>query len=354
MAKSDLYRKAGVDIDAAGAALGRAKKFIKSTFNKNTATGIGSFGGVYRISKGKMLVASTDGVGTKLIIARELGIHTTVGRDIVNHCTNDILVMGARPLFFLDYFGTGKLEGKVLIDVINGLSKACRENGCVLIGGETAEMPGLYKAGDYDLVGTIIGEINNNRIITGEKVKPGDVIFGLGSAGLHTNGYSLARRIFKKNKISYRKYFKELKGPLYKAVLKPHKSYLKSVFPAIQKYFPYIHGIAHLTGGGFYDNINRVLPGNCDAVCRQGAWPVLPVFELIQKLGNVGWREMHRVFNMGIGMTVIVDMKKAREINGFLRKKGEKVYEIGLVVPGKGRVIIEPDSPDILQALYGN
>jgi phosphoribosylformylglycinamidine cyclo-ligase len=341
MAKSDLYKKAGVDIDAAAHALSRAKKYIKSTFNKNVATDIGAFGGVYRISKDRLLVASTDGVGTKLAVARKLGAHTTVGQDIVNHCTNDILVMGARPLFFLDYFGTGKLEGGVLVDVIEGLAKACRENGCVLIGGETAEMPGLYKKGDYDLVGTIIGEVKGNKIITGDTVKPGDIILGLGSVGLHTNGFSLARRVFESNKIPYKKYFSSLKSTLGAALLKPHRSYLKSVFPAIQKYFPYMHGIAHLTGGGFYDNINRVLPKNCDAVCLRNAWPVLPIFRMIQETGKVGWREMHRVYNMGIGMTVIVDRKKVMEIGKFLQKKGEKVYEIGQVVKGRGEVIVE-------------
>jgi phosphoribosylformylglycinamidine cyclo-ligase len=341
MAKSDMYKKAGVDIDAAVSALKKAKTFIKSTFNKNVATDIGSFGGVYKISKDKMIVASADGVGTKLKIAQQLNLHKTVGQDIVNHCTNDILVMGARPLFFLDYFGTGKLEPDVLVDVIDGLSKACRENNCVLIGGETAEMPGIYKPGDYDLVGTIIGEINNNRIITGEKVRPGDIILGLGSVGLHTNGFSLARNVFESAKLPYTKKIKELKTTLGLALLKPHRSYLTSVFPAIEKYFASIHGIAHLTGGGFYDNINRVLPDNCDAVCLRGTWPVLPIFELIQNTGNVGWQEMHRVFNMGIGMTVIVDKTKAKQISAFLAKKGEKVYEIGQVVKGTGIVIVE-------------
>jgi phosphoribosylformylglycinamidine cyclo-ligase len=341
MAKSDLYKKAGVDIDAAANALKKAKLFIKSTFNKKVATDIGSFGGVYKISKDKMLVASADGVGTKLKIAQELNLHTTVGQDIVNHCTNDILVMGAKPLFFLDYFGTGKLEAKVLVDVIEGLSKACRENSCVLIGGETAEMPGIYKAGDYDLVGTIIGEINNNKIITGEKVKAGDIILGLGSVGLHTNGFSLARRIFETAKMPYTKKIKELKTTLGLALLKPHRSYLNSVFPAIEKYFTAIHGIAHITGGGFYDNINRVLPNNCDAVCVRGTWPVLPIFDLIQKTGNVGWQEMHRVFNMGIGLTMIVDKNKAKEIAIYLSKRGEKVYQIGKVVKGVGKVIVE-------------
>jgi phosphoribosylformylglycinamidine cyclo-ligase len=341
MARSDLYKKAGVDIDAAAGALKRAKYFIKSTFNKNVAVDIGSFGGVYKISKDKFLVASTDGVGTKLKVAQQLGIHTTVGQDIVNHCTNDILVMGARPLFFLDYFGTGKLEGKTLVDVIKGLSKACRENGCVLIGGETAEMPGLYKKDDYDLVGTIIGEINNSRIITGEKVKHDDIILGLASVGLHTNGFSLARSVFETAKISYTKKIKELGTTLGAALLKPHRSYLNSVFPAVEKYFGFIHGMAHLTGGGFYDNINRVLPDNCDAVCLRGTWPVLPVFNLIQKTGNVGWQEMHRVFNMGIGLTMIVDKTRAKEIAAFVSKKGEKVFEIGQVIKGSGKVIVE-------------
>lgn len=341
MAKSNLYKKAGVDIDAATNALSRAKKFIKSTFNKNVATDIGSFGGVYRISKDKMLVSSTDGVGTKLHIAQEMNIHDTVGQDIVNHCVNDILVMGAKPLFFLDYFGTGKLEGRVLVDVIDGMAKACRENSCVLIGGETAEMPGTYKPGDYDLVGTIIGEINNNRIITGDKVKAGDVVLGLPSVGLHTNGYSLARRIFKDNKVSFRKYFKELKGPLYKAMLKPHKSYLKSVYPLLEKHFSSVHGIVHLTGGGYYDNIIRVLPDDAVCVVKRGTWPVLPVFSLIQKLGKVGWQEMHRVFNMGIGLVLIVDAKKAAVIKKFLAGKKEKVYEIGRIIKGKKSVIVE-------------
>jgi phosphoribosylformylglycinamidine cyclo-ligase len=341
MARSDLYKKAGVDIDAKTNAMKRAKKFIKSTFNKNVATDIGSFGGVYRISKDKMLVASADGVGTKLAIAQEMNIHGTVGQDIVNHCINDILVMGAKPLFFLDYIGTGKLEGRIIVEVIKGLSKACRESKCVLIGGETAEMPGTYKPGDYDLVGTIIGEINNNRIITGDKVREGDVVLGLASVGLHTNGYSLARRIFKDKKISYRKYIKELKGPLYKGMLKPHKSYLKPVFPLLEKHFAAVHGISHLTGGGFYENIIRVLPYNAVCVVKRGTWPVLPIFSFIQKLGKVGWQEMHRVFNMGIGLVLIVDRKKADVIKKFLKGKKEKVYDIGRIIKGKKRVIVE-------------
>ncbi len=341
MAKSDMYKKAGVDIDTATYALKKAKKFIKSTFNKNVAVDVGAFGGVYKIDKNKYIVSSTDGVGTKLKIAQQLNTHTTVGQDIVNHCVNDILVMGAKPLFFLDYFGTGKLNPDIFADVIYGISKACRENKCVLIGGETAEMPGVYKNEDYDLVGTIIGEINNKKIITGERIIPGDIVLGLASTGLHTNGYSLARKIFETAKISYNKYIKELKTTAGKALLAVHKSYFNSVYPVVNKYFNYVHGLAHLTGGGFYDNIVRVLPDDCICVCLRGTWDVLPVFDFIQKTGNVSWREMHRVFNMGIGMVLIVDKRKAGEIVKFLTAKGEKVYEIGQIIKGKREVRVE-------------
>lgn len=341
MSKFELYKKAGVDIDAASFALKKAKRFIKSTFNKAVGVDVGSFGGVYKIDKDRYLVSSIDGVGTKLKIAQAMNIHTTVGQDIVNHCVNDILVMGSRPLFFLDYFGTGKLNPGVFANVIYGISKACRENRCVLIGGETAEMPGIYKNGDYDLVGTIIGEINNKRIITGERVKPGDVVLGLRSTGLHTNGYSLARKIFEHAKVPYNKYLKELGTTLGKNLLAIHKSYFNSVYPAIHEYYSFIHGLAHLTGGGFYENIIRVLPDNCTCVCLRGRWDILPIFNLIQRLGNVSWREMHRVFNMGIGMVLIVDEIKAKEIKRFLMSKGEKVYEIGKIIKGKREVVVE-------------
>ncbi len=338
MAKSELYKKAGVDIDTATRALKSAKKFIKSTFNKNVGTDIGSFGGVYKISKDKYVVASTDGVGTKLKIAQELGIHHTVGEDIVNHCVNDILVMGARPLFFLDYFGTGKLEAPVLVKVIKGLSKACRENGCVLIGGETAEMPGIYKPGDYDLVGTIVGEVAPGRIVTGKSVKPGDVVLGLGSSGLHTNGYSLARRVFETAGIKYTQRVKELGTTLGTALLKPHRSYLNSVWKVFKSHFKDVHSIAHITGGGFYDNIVRVLPDTVDCEVVEGSWKVLPVFSMIQKTGKISKEEMHRVFNMGIGLVVIVSASKAGAISKIFADAGEKVYKIGKIVKGSGKV----------------
>ena len=340
--KSQMYKSAGVDIDKAARALGAAKKFIKSTFNKNVAVDFGAFGGVYKLDgdSKKYLVASTDGVGTKLKIAQALNIHDTVGQDIVNHCVDDILVMGAKPLFFLDYFGTGKLEEKVLVNVIKGMAQACRENSCVLIGGETAEMPGVYKEGDYDLVGTIIGEIEKGRVITGDKIKAGDTVLGLASVGLHTNGFSLARKVFESNKIPYTKKMPELGTTVGKALLKPHRSYLQSVYPMIDKFFDSVKGIAHITGGGFYDNIPRVLPKTVDCVIENGSWPVLPIFGLIQKYGGVADGEMHRVFNMGIGMVIIVEKTKATAIKTFLKKKGESVYELGKIVKGTGIVRI--------------
>ena len=341
MAKSELYKKAGVDIDTATRALKNAKKFIKSTFNNKVGTDIGSFGGVYKFTKEKYVVASTDGVGTKLKIAQSLGIHHTVGEDIVNHCVNDILVMGARPLFFLDYFGTGKLEADVLVKVIKGLSKACRENGCVLIGGETAEMPGIYKPGDYDLVGTIVGEVEAGRIITGKNVKPGDIVLGLGSSGLHTNGYSLARRVFETAGLKYTAKVKELGTTLGAALLKPHRSYLNPMWKVFAKHFKDIHSIAHITGGGFYDNIVRVLPDDVDCEVREGSWKVLPVFSLIQKLGKISKEEMHRVFNMGIGLVIIVSASKAAAIGSMLSASGEKVYEIGKITKGNGKVTVK-------------
>ncbi|MFP4467099.1 MAG: phosphoribosylformylglycinamidine cyclo-ligase [Candidatus Goldiibacteriota bacterium] len=341
MKKKYTYKSAGVDIDTAMKSLKMAKNNIKKTFDKNTVTDLGSFGGVYKITDKKFLVASTDGVGTKLKIAQKLKIHDTVGRDIVNHCVDDILVMGAKPLVFLDYIGIGKVTPEVIGGIIKGVTKACIENSTVLIGGETAEMPDVYAKGDYDLVGTIVGEAEKGKVITGKKIKAGDVVIGLGSTGLHTNGYTLARKVFEGNKISYTKYMKELKTTVGKALLKPHKSYLNSVYPLIKKEFSAVHGIAHITGGGFYDNIARVLPGNVKCVIDKRLWKPLPIFGLIQKLGNIDEKEMYRAFNMGIGFVLVVDKKKASSIKAFLKNKKEKVYEIGTIIKGKKGVIVE-------------
>ena len=336
-----LYKKAGVDIDAKANILKKAKAFIKTTYNKNVKTDFGTFGGVYKITENKWLVSSVDGVGTKLKIAQKMNKHNTVGIDIVNHCVNDILVMGAKPLFFLDYIGIGKVNEKIICDIIKGLSFACKKSNCVLIAGETAEMPDVYKNEEYELVGTIIGEIENKRIITGEKVKEGDIVLGLASSGLHTNGYTLARKIFEENKIDYKNYINELKGIAGEILLKPHKSYFSSVYPAIQRYFNEIHSIAHITGGGFFDNIARVIPDNVNCVIKKGSWQILPVFKFLQEKGNVSDEEMHKVFNMGIGLVLIVDKNSVKKIEKFLLSKKEKVYIIGEIEKGQGRVLIK-------------
>lgn len=337
----NAYKKAGVDIDKKADILKSVKKFIKATYNKKVKTDFGTFGGIYQISKDKLLVASTDGVGTKLKIAQELNLHKYAGIDIVNHCVNDILVMGAKPLFFLDYIGVGKVEYKVISEIIKSLAEGCRENNCVLIAGETAEMPDVYKKGEYDLVGTIIGEIPAGKIITGKNVKEGDAVIGLTSSGLHTNGYTLARKIFELKKISYNTYIKKLNGTLGDVLLKPHKSYFKSVYPLIENYFNYIHSIAHITGGGFYDNIARVIPASVDCVIFKDKWQVPEIFRMIQEYGKVSEHEMYKVFNMGIGLVLIVDKNKLSEIIKFLSNKKEKVYIIGDIIKGSGNVIIK-------------
>lgn len=335
----NAYKKAGVDIDKKAKILQDVKKFIKSTYNNKTKTDFGTFGGVYQITDRKMLVASTDGVGTKLKIAQKLNFHKNVGKDIVNHCVNDILVMGAKPIFFLDYIGIGKVNPNVISEIIKSLAEGCRENDCVLIAGETAEMPDVYKKGEYDLVGTIIGEIENNRIITGKKVKRGDIVIGLASSGLHTNGYTLARKILETQKISYNKYLKEIKAKLGDLLLLPHKSYYKIVYPLIEKYFDSIHSIAHITGGGFYDNIARVIPENVDCIIYKDRWMIPPIFNLLQKLGKISEHEMYKVFNMGIGLVLIIDKKDISKIINDI--KNEKVYIIGKIEKGKGKVIIK-------------
>lgn len=335
------YKKAGVDIDKKAEILQSVKKIIKSTYNKNTKTDFGTFGGVYQIARNKLLVASTDGVGTKLKIAQKMNYHRYVGEDIVNHCVNDILVMGAKPLFFLDYIGIGKVEPRVISEIIKSLAKGCRENDCVLIAGETAEMPDVYKKGEYDLVGTIIGEIEDGRIITGEKVKAGDIVIGLPSSGLHTNGYTLARKIFESKKISYNKYISELKGRLGEILLRPHKSYYKIVYPLLKKYFDDIHSLAHITGGGFYDNIARVIPSNMDCIIYKNRWQFPLIFSLLKEYGRISEYEMYKVFNMGIGFVLIVDRKYLNKIIEFLKYKNEKSYIIGEIKKGSGKVIIK-------------
>ena len=305
MSKSISYADAGVSIDNANAAVAKIRDFARSTFNERTLTEIGSFGGMFAGAFPQMeepiLVASADGVGTKLKLAFETGIHNTVGADLVNHCVNDILVQGARPLFFLDYFATGKLEPDVTASVVEGMARACRENGCVLLGGETAEMPDFYPPGEYDLAGFIVGVVDKKHVIDGKQIVPGDVVLGLPSNGLQTNGYSLARKLFAEiGGYSADSYIDELGTTLGESLLATHQSFLPQLGPLLET--GKIKGLAHITGGGFLENIPRILPDGVGVEIDRGSWPELPIFGVMQRLGNVSDHEMFRTFNMGIGM----------------------------------------------------
>ncbi len=332
------YSKSGVDIDAKMELLRRAKKKIASTRTAGSAGEWGLFGGLFQApGKDHLLVSSTDGVGTKLKVAHLVGRHDTVGQDIVNHCVNDILAQGAEPLFFLDYIGAQKLDPGIFAEVIEGLCKACRENNCALVGGETAEMPGLYPAGEYDLVGTIVGAVPKKRLITGTGVKTGDILIGLPSSGLHTNGYSLARRaIFETAGRKVGDLLPGTKKTFGEALLAVHRSYLKPVrrlMDAVK-----IHALAHITGGGFVDNIDRFLPKGLCAVVDRSTWTPLPIFQFIQEAGQVDREEMYKVFNMGIGMVLFVARADAEKTVKLLRAAGEKPVAVGFVEKGPAPV----------------
>jgi len=324
------YAAAGVDIDAGNRAVELMSRAVRSTYGPEVLLGIGAFGGLYDASRlqgmrSPVLVASTDGVGTKTMVAAALGSYETIGQDIVNHCINDILVQGAEPLFFLDYIAMPKIDPEVVARIVGGVAAACRAAGCALLGGETAEMPGVYAPGEMDLAGTIIGAVERDAIIDGSAIAPGDVLIGLPSSGLHTNGFSLVRRIFGPS--SYGDHAAELGRSLGRALVEPHRSYLPHV-RAIREAAT-IKGLAHLTGGGFVDNIPRILPEKAAVVVRRDTWPVPPLFRLIERLGGVDHDEMYRVFNMGIGMVVIVD---PCDRNGALDAVGREAYLIGEVV----------------------
>lgn len=335
---SDAYKKAGVDRDAAHRAVELISKHARSTFRPEVIGDIGFFGGLFQLGRYKepVLVSSVDGVGTKLKIAALMQRHDTVGMDLVNHCVNDILTCGATPLFFLDYIATGTLVPEQVESLAKGLSEACRAVNCALIGGETAEMPGIYAPGDYDLVGFIVGVVERREILDGSGIAAGDAILGLPSSGLHTNGYSLVRRIFQieRDRKPLEVYFPELGKTLGEALLIPHRCYYTVLKPVL----PLIKGMAHITGGGLLENVPRVLPGGLSARFRKGSWPILPIFELIQKRGGVGEREMYRVFNMGLGMVVICSQEN---VSGLLRALPE-ARVVGEVMGQKGdeRVII--------------
>jgi phosphoribosylformylglycinamidine cyclo-ligase len=335
------YADAGVDIDRGNRTKKRIKYLAHKTFTKGVLSEIGGFGGLFSIDREKfadpVLVSSVDGVGTKLKVAFAMNLHSTVGADLVNHCVNDIAVQGATPLFFMDYLATGKLEPEVAEKVIEGLATACKHNGCALIGGETAEMPGFYPEGEYDLAGFIVGVVDRSKIITGETVEAGDVVIGLPSTGLHTNGYSLARKLFfEVARYTPETYVNEIKGKVGSELMQPHRSY----WPILKKLIAAecASALAHITGGGITENLPRVLAKGTAAVIELGSWPVLPIFEHLQQLGNVPKEEMLRTFNMGMGMLVVVPSKKFKKAQSVLERAGEKFYTVGRIVKGERKV----------------
>jgi phosphoribosylformylglycinamidine cyclo-ligase len=337
------YASSGVDIDAANLAKGRIKELVRSTYNSRVLSEVGLFGGLYHLDEAAggdtVLVSSADGVGTKLKIAFLTGIHHTVGRDLVAHCVNDILVQGARPLFFLDYIATGRLEPGVVTQLVAGLVEGCRDSGCVLIGGETAEMPDFYSAGEYDLAGFIVGAVRRDDILTGEAIRVGDAVLGLPSRGLHTNGFSLARRIvFDHLGYTVDTRVPELGCTVGEELLKPHQCYLPALGDCLDR--KVIRGLAHITGGGLLENIPRILPAGCAVELRRAAWEVPPVFRFLATAGGVDDTEMFRVFNMGVGMVVICAPDKADEVLRRMADAGEQPFALGTVTAGDGKVVI--------------
>ena len=336
------YADAGVDLERASRAKQRIKYLAHKTFTKNVLSEIGGFGGMFALDKKKykdpVLVSSVDGVGTKLKVAFEMNLHHTIGGDLVNHCVNDIAVQGAAPLFFMDYFASGRLQPEVAERVISGIAEACKHNGCALIGGETAEMPGFYDSGEYDLAGFIVGIVDRDRIITGKTVAVGDVLIGLPSNGLHTNGYSLARKLlFENARYSPDTYVSELHNKVGNELMRVHKSY----WPVLKKLVESeaVSAMAHITGGGITENLPRVLPKGTAAVVEMGTWPVQPIFQHLRQLGSVPQDEMVRTFNMGIGMILVVPPKKFKKVQTVLERAGEKGFTIGRIVKGERKVL---------------
>ncbi len=338
------YRAAGVDIDEAQRALRAVTKAVQATHNAEVVGGIGGFGGLFRAKFGEManptLVSSIDGVGTKTKIAAMVGDFTGLGKDIVNHCVNDILCQGAKPLFFLDYYGCSKLSGLIFEEILHGMSEACRDSGCALIGGETAEMPGIYHDDEIDIVGAVIGIVDFERKLPRGKMQPGDSIIGLASDGLHTNGFSLARTaLLEKAGRSVRDTIPGLNTTIGEELIRPHRCYLNSVYPLVQD-VEGLYAIAHITGGGLYDNLPRVMPSDVKAVIEKRSWTPLPIFQLIQATGDIPDQEMYRAFNMGIGMVLFVDRMAAPAVVQRLNQAGETAAIIGEVQSGSQDVQI--------------
>jgi phosphoribosylformylglycinamidine cyclo-ligase len=333
------YKDSGVDIDAGNEVVQRIRALAGRTYTPGVLSDIGSFGGLFALSPGgvrePVLVASADGVGTKLRLAFMTGIHDTIGRDLVNHCVNDILVQGARPLFFLDYLATGRLEPDVAVQIVEGLASACRDNGCALLGGETAEMPGFYADGEYDVAGFIVGVVDRARVVDGRNIRAGDRLIGIPSSGLHTNGYSLARRIaFELAGLAVDDAVPELGGTIGEALLVPHRSYLRLIEPLLES--GRIKGMAHITGGGITDNLPRVLRDGLGAVIVRGSWSVPPVFQWLQRQGDVPDDDMLRTFNMGIGLIIVCAPEHSAQMIEDLARTGETgAREIGRIEDGR-------------------
>ena len=345
MAEESLtYSGAGVDITKGNQAVELMKPLVKSTFRKEVVTDLGGFGGLFAIDKEKyeepILVSGTDGVGTKLKIAFEMDKHDTIGIDAVAMCVNDVLVNGAEPLFFLDYLAVGKCEPEQVAAVVSGIAEGCRQAGCALIGGETAEMPGFYPVGEYDVAGFTVGIVDKKKMIDGSKICAGDVVLGLPSTGVHSNGFSLARKVLLEHAgLHMDDEIEALGAKLGDVILTPTRIYVKTILELLQQ--AEIKGMAHITGGGLLENIPRVLPDNCQVQIDSSTWPALPIFQLIQKKGNVEKREMFRTFNMGIGFVLIVDAANAEKIQAACKAMEQPVYQIGAVVAGEKKVVID-------------
>ena len=328
------YRQSGVDIDAGNEAVRRIKALARATYTPGVVSGVGSFGGLFALDGAipdPVLVASADGVGTKLKVAFMTGVHDTIGVDLVNHCVNDILVQGARPLFFLDYLATGRLSPDVAEQIVRGMARACGENGCALLGGETAEMPGFYQDGEYDVAGFIVGLVSRAKIINGSGVVAGDRLIALPSSGLHTNGYSLARRIaFETLGLQVDSYVAELGETVGAALLRPHRSYLKLIAPLLDE--GVIKGMAHITGGGITENLPRTLPEGRSFTLDRSSWTVPPIFTWLQRAGGIDDAEMLRAFNMGVGLILVCDSRGADTALSSLHAAGEPAWSLGAVV----------------------
>ncbi|MFA5881474.1 MAG: phosphoribosylformylglycinamidine cyclo-ligase [Eubacteriales bacterium] len=344
--KGMTYADAGVDINAGAEAVDLMKRHVKRTFRPEVLTDLGGFGGLFALNAAKyqdpVLVSGTDGVGTKLMVAFMVDRHDTIGIDAVAMCVNDVLVQGAEPLFFLDYLAVGKLVPERVADIVKGIAEGCCQAGCALIGGETAEMPGFYSPGEYDLAGFVVGVVDRVKIIDGSKITAGDMVIGLPSSGLHSNGYSLARKVLlEAGGWQVGSFVKELGRTVGEEMLEPTRIYVRQILPLLEKYE--IRGMAHITGGGLSENIPRILPAGCKVVLNPLAWPGKPVFSLIQKTGNIAVEEMNRTFNMGIGMVLVVPAAQAEAVMADLGGRGEKAYLIGKVEQGQAVVEYRPE-----------